>query len=299
LALAASTFSIPSYIVMPSISTPSKIAGTQAYTENVIFSGSTSQEREAKVEEVIQKTRAILVPPYDHPDIMLGQGTAALELHYQHHELKSKEVKQDSNNTSSNLRAVLTPCGGGGLLSGTTIYFSDKPETYVFGAEPSYEGANDGQKGLTANPPERITTVKSLTIADGLRTPLGVHPWDIFTSGSSAKPKFIEGIYSVTEDQIKETMRLVMERMKLFVEPSGVVALAVVLYDEGFRRWVYDRQQQEGGGVWDIGIVFSGGNTSIEAVLGLFGGTKAEKSVKREEGVIGMDGRAEAENVAG
>jgi threonine dehydratase len=299
LALAASTFSIPSYIIMPFISTPSKIAGTQTYTDHVIFSGSTSQEREEKVEEVIRDTGAILAPPYDHPDIMLGQGTTALELHQQYNALNKKMTDDGAASEHRSLRAVLTPCGGGGLLSGTAVYFADKPETHVFGAEPSYQGGDDGQRGLSADPPKRITTVKTLTIADGLRTPLGVHPWDIFTSGSDAKPKLLEGMYSVTEDQIKETMRLVMERMKVFVEPSGVVALAVVLYNESFRRWVYEKQEEEGGAAWDIAIVFSGGNTTIEAILGLFGGQATEGEVKRQEGVVGLDGKAVAENVPG
>ncbi|OCL02304.1 tryptophan synthase beta subunit-like PLP-dependent enzyme, partial [Glonium stellatum] len=83
LALAARTRGIPAHIVMPSISTPSKIAGTRSYGANVIFSGSTSQEREAVVADVIARTGATLVPPYDHPNIILGQGTVALELEAQ------------------------------------------------------------------------------------------------------------------------------------------------------------------------------------------------------------------------
>jgi threonine dehydratase len=272
---------------MPTISTPSKIAGTQMYTDKVYFSGSTSQEREQVVKEVFTETGAILVPPYDHPDIMLGQGTAALEM-------------QDQYDTHQRrgLRAVLTPLGGGGLLSGTTIFFSDKPETYVFGAEPSFEGGNDGQRGLNANPPKRIESVKTLTIADGLRTPLGELPWKIFTSGSERKPKYLEGVHSVTEDQIKDAMRLVLERMKVFIEPSGAVALAVVLYDDSFRSWVREQQQQEGVDSWDVGIIFSGGNTTIEAIVGLFGG-KGGVQEQRAESKVGTDGKAVAENVAG
>ncbi|KAI5290934.1 hypothetical protein KEM54_006946 [Ascosphaera aggregata] len=84
LALVAHTLDIPAYIVMPSISTPSKIAGTQSYGAEVIFSGSTSEEREAVVEKVIAERGAILVPPYDHEDIILGQGTTGLELEEQY-----------------------------------------------------------------------------------------------------------------------------------------------------------------------------------------------------------------------
>jgi threonine dehydratase len=76
----------------------------------------------------------------------------------------------------------------------------------------------------------------------------------------------------VTEDQINAAMRLVLERMKVFVEPSGCVGLAVVLYDEGFREMIAKKQQEEGGErVWDVGVVFSGGNTTVEAIAGLFG----------------------------
>jgi threonine dehydratase len=278
---------------MPTISTPSKIAGTQMYTDKVYFSGSTSTEREQVVKEVIEKTGAILVPPYDHPDIMLGQGTAALEMYEQHGTLKNGDGAKRRG-----LNAVLAPLGGGGLLSGTTIFFSDKPETYVFGAEPSYQGGNDGQMGLNAKPPKRIESVKTLTIADGLRTPLGEIPWKIFTSGSESKPKYLEGVYSVTEDQIKDAMRLVLERMKVFIEPSAAVPLAVVLYDETFRSWVKAKQQEEGVETWDVGIIFSGGNTTIEAIVGLFGNKQGEKE-QRAEAKLGSDGKAVAENVAG
>jgi threonine dehydratase len=110
LALAASTFSVPGYIVMPTISTPSKIAGTKHYTDHIIFSGSTSQERESKVEEVIKETGAILVPPYDHPDIILGQGTAARELQEQYEEILSNDRGPNSASISSeSKRGQCTP----------------------------------------------------------------------------------------------------------------------------------------------------------------------------------------------
>ncbi|WWC88907.1 uncharacterized protein L201_003822 [Kwoniella dendrophila CBS 6074] len=293
LALAASHFDIPAHIVMPKISTPSKIAGTQSYTKHVYFSGSTSQEREAMVEDVIKDTGAILVPPYDHPDIMLGQGTTALELQEQYNKIREE---QDGK---PNLKAVLSPLGGGGLLSGISIYFSDQPEVNVIGCEPSYQGGNDGEIGLKSNPPKRIETVKTLTIADGLRTPVGTIPWKIFTSGSSNKTKNLESIYSATEEQIKKAMRLVLERMKVFIEPSSAVPLAVVLYNEEFRKWVYEEQQAEGGKPWDIAIVFSGGNTTIEAIMGIFGDKSNDKDIERAEGIKGSGGKHIAENIAG
>ncbi|CEL07669.1 Putative Function: catalyzes L-serine to D-serine racemization [Aspergillus calidoustus] len=266
LALAASTLHIPAYIVMPRISTPSKIAGTQSYGAEVIFSGSTSTEREAVVAEVQARTNAILVPPYDDYDIICGQGTTGLEMDEQYRELVSAKPElsvhshPDSDHSKrGHLDAVITPVGGGGLNGGVTTFFSDK-ETRVFGAEPSFEGADDCRRGLEAG--ERIEAVKSLTIADGLRTPVGVLNWAIISD-----PKKHSGVFAVTEEQIKAAMRLVLERMKVFVEPSAVVGLAVCLYNEEFRKLV-EREAPEG---WDVGVVFSGGNTTVEAIGKLFG----------------------------
>lgn len=280
---------------MPTISTPSKIAGTQANTPHVYFCGSTAAEREARVNELIKETNAILVPPYDHPDIMIGQGTAALEMDEQYHELQGAAGK------TKGLDAVVSPLGGGGLTGGTAIWFSDKP-TLVFGAEPEYQGANDGERGLNADPPKRIESVKTLTIADGLRTPLGHHPWKLFTSttstsdGADAGQKYMEQVYSVTEGQIASAMRLIMERMKLFIEPSSAVPLAVILYNERFRAWVAQEQQRRGDEYWDVGVMLSGGNTTIDAILAIFGKTEDKK---REEGKVGMNGEKVAENIAG
>ena len=321
---------------MPTISTPSKISGTQHYTKHVIFSGSTSQEREAKVEEVIRETGAILVPPYDHPDIILGQGTTALELHEQYDDLVSGDTGHKSttvnggsrttrtdlctptaNGTSSQpsktgghaqpsqqLDAVIAPLGGGGLLAGVATYFSHPSgsqinKTLVFGAEPSFQGGDDARRGLVAG--KRIESVKTLTIADGLRTPVGLINWEVLSDKSK-----VEGVYAVTEEQIKAAMRLVLERMKVFVEPSGCVGLAVVLYDEGFREMVAKKQQEDSGNrAWDVGVIFSGGNTTVEAIAGLFGSSGNDTAgqgnglddhaVERQESTLGVNG----EKVAG
>lgn len=259
LALAAHTLNIPAYIVMPSISTTSKIEGTKAYATKVVFSGSTSTEREAVVAEVQAQTGAILVPPYDDFNIICGQGTTGLELEEQYRELVRDPRLSVHGASGSGLDAVITPIGGGGLNSGVATFFSDK-RTRVFGAEPSFEGADDCRRGLEAG--ERVTSVKSLTIGDGLRTPVGVLNWEVISD-----KKKVEGVFAVTEEQIKAAMRLVLERMKVVVEPSAVVGLAVCLYNEDFRRIV----KREGGDKgWDIGIVFSGGNTTVEAIGKLF-----------------------------
>ena len=317
---------------MPTISTPSKIAATKGYGAEVIFSGSTSEEREAVVEDVIKRTGATLVPPYDHPNIILGQGTMALEFEEQVRELVEKDPRlsvhytsPSSNNsidTNGNttgkskvkpgtLDAVIAPCGGGGMLSGIATYLSPTP-TLVFGAEPSFQGADDCRRGLACTPPTRIPRVKSLTVADGLRTPVGLIPWSVISDRTK-----VRGVFSVSEEQILRALRLVLERMKVWVEPSAVVGLAVVLWDEEFRKVVEREGREEG---WDVGVVLSGGNTTVEAVSGLFGdgktaeggrdngnqgegedGKGSEFERKREEGTIGMRGEGvdEVENVAG
>ncbi|KAI9670516.1 MAG: hypothetical protein M1817_004383 [Caeruleum heppii] len=303
IALAARTFGIKAYIVMPTISTPSKIAATKDYGAEVIFSGSTSTEREAVVEDVIRKTGAILIPPYDHPDIVLGQGTMALEFETQVAEMIRNDPSLDVRfggghggadtslvtgveSSRRGLDAIVAPCGGGGMLSGIATALSGM-STVVFGAEPSFEGADDARRGLAQK--SRIPSVKTLTIADGLRTPVGLLPWTIISD-----PAKVDGIYAVSEQEIKNAMRLVIERMKLFVEPSAAVGLAAVLYNSDLRRRIASEAGPAG---WNIGIVLCGGNTTLEAVAQLFGGDSDEG--KREGGLLGADGSTVAENVAG
>ena len=205
---------------------------------------------------------------------------------------------------SRQLDAVIAPLGGGGLLSGIATHFSRSPgsqtkKTLVFGAEPSFQGGDDARRGLAAG--KRIETVKTLTIADGLRTPVGVTNWGVISDKSK-----VEGVYAVTDEQIKAAMRLVLERMKVFVEPSACVGLAVVLYDEGFREMVAKKQQEEDGErAWDVGVVFSGGNTTVEAIAQLFGSSGSAVAEQEngpegesQEGTVGMNGEKVVENVA-
>lgn len=306
-------------------------------------------EREEVVAKIIEEGKKcdggegpILVPPYDHVDIVLGQGTAAYEMEGQFGGMRraegegeggrkacsfavgqkstegvsvygatkqEQEQEQGINGTTNEeprFDAVITPLGGGGLLSGTATWFSHTRDsrgkaTLIFGAEPSFQGANDGERGLASSPPQRIEHVSTLTIADGLRTPLGKIPWSIISDKSK-----VEGIYSVSELEIKMALKLVMERMKVVIEPSAAVPLAVVLFNERFRRFVSERQAEEGSGrAWDVGIIFSGGNTTVEALSGLFGegwlDEKEKKGVQEERaaGIVGRDGKRVAEDVAG
>jgi threonine dehydratase len=271
---------------MPSISTPSKIAGTRSQGANVLFSGSTSDEREAVVAEVIARTGATLIPPYDHPDIMLGQGTQALELEQQAIDLIATNPSLSIRESARGLDAVIAPIGGGGMLSGICAALQGSG-IKVFGAEPNFEGANDAEIGLKQN--KRIEKVKTLTIADGLRTPVGAIPWSVISDKA-----MLEGIYSVDEEQIKAALRLAMERAKLFIEPSAAVPLAVMLYNEEFRKVVECQAGPEG---WNVGIILSGGNTTVEAIAKMF--APPVEVGERAKATLGADGEKVAENVAG
>ncbi|RPB27819.1 tryptophan synthase beta subunit-like PLP-dependent enzyme [Terfezia boudieri ATCC MYA-4762] len=258
LGLAAREAGIPCTVVMPTISMKSKIAGTRTYGARVVFSGSTAPEREAVVAEVQKENGAVLVPPYDHPDIIVGQGTAAVEF--------IDQVGAMVGDSGVGLQAIITPCGGGGLLAGTAVA-CEGTGVRVFGAEPQKDGANDCERGLAIG--KRITEVKTLTVADGLRTPVGKWNWAVICDQGK-----VDGVYSVSEEEILTALRLVLERMKVVVEPSGVVPLAVVLYNRSFRAKVRELWKEEG--EVNLGIVFSGGNVPVEKLGELF----AEKGIR-------------------
>lgn len=264
---------------MPSISAPPKIAGTKGYGAKVIFSGSTAPKREAAAAKVIEETGATMVPPYDHPDIILGQGTAALELQEQAAQLIASAASSGAGGAqdlderfaaprdevnggkkTKGLDAIIAPCGGGGLLSGTALA-CEGTGISVFAAEPEFQGADDLRRGLERG--SRVEAVSSLTVADGLRTPVGRLPWSVIHDR-----KLVRGAYSVTEEEIVAALRLVLERMKVVVEPSAVVPLAVVLFNEDFRAMVEREAGEEG---WDLGVVFSGGNVALENLGSMFG----------------------------
>lgn len=248
-ALACKHFNTKAHIIMPSTSASTKIAATKALGATVHFSGPTSAEREEVTVGVLASLApgTVVLHPYDDNYVICGQGTTALEM------------QEQTKDAGVQLDGVIAPCGGGGLLSGVAIALSGSG-IKVFGAEPSYQGADDARRGLAAG--KRIEFVKSATIADGLRTPLGTRNWGIISN-----PEMVKRVYSVSEAQIKSALRLVLERMKVVVEPSAVVGLAVALYDEAFRGMV-EREGGENG--WDLGVVFTGGNTSVEFLSGLY-----------------------------
>lgn len=228
LALAAKVRGIPAHIVMPRTASPVKQAAVQGYGGRVVFCEPNLEARESTAAKVVADTGATLIPPYEHRDVIAGQGTAALEMLEDHPDLD----------------AVLAPVGGGGLISGFTVAAKGLNSSIrVFGAEPL--GADDAARSKAAG--KWIPQTGPNTIADGLLTSLGQLTWPIIRDQ-------VERIFTVSEEQIVAAMRLVWERMKLVIEPSAAVGVAVILSDE-FRSLSNLRK---------VGVVFCGGNVSLD-----------------------------------
>jgi threonine dehydratase/serine racemase len=228
LALAARMRAIPAYIVMPHSASAVKRRATIDYGGRVVECEPTQAARESTALAVVADTGATLIAPFDHPHVIAGQGTAALELLEQ----------------VAGLDALVTPVGGGGLTSGTCLAVqSAAPHVRVFAAEP--KGADDAARSKAAG--ERLPQTDPRTVADGLRTSLGDLTWPIVRDG-------VDRVITVTEEEIIAAMRLLWERAKLLVEPSSAVAFAAVLTDE-FRSQP---------GLGRVGIVLSGGNVDLD-----------------------------------
>ncbi len=193
--------------------------------------------------EIHRAKEVVNIPSSDDPDIRLGQGTVALEFQEQ-----MREMGEDS------LSIIIVPCGGGGLLAGVGLACAGTG-VKVFGCEPKEGGADEVVQGLKRG--KRVETVDSLTVADGLRGVVGPGNWEIISS-----KVYVEGVYAVTDDQIKSATVLILEELKLFVEPSAAVPLAVVLYNEDFRALMAKET-----GETKIGIVLTGGNMSVESLV--------------------------------
>ena len=224
LALAARVRGIPAYIVMPRTAPLVKKNAVEGYGGIVTLCEPTLEARESAAAALVAQTGGTLIPPFDHADVIAGQGTAALEL--------LEDVPD--------LDAIIAPVGGGGLLSGCAIAAAG---LRIFGAEPL--GADDAARSKAAG--QLLPQTGPNTIADGLLTGLGELTWPIVRDR-------VEGIFTVTDDQIRAAMRLVWERMKLIVEPSGAVGLSVALSEE-FRSLP---------NLGKVGIILSGGNVNLD-----------------------------------
>jgi threonine dehydratase len=226
-AIAAKHVGAQATIVMPEDAPRAKMETTRALGARIITYNRALDDREAMAARVLSDTGGTLVPPYDHPMIMAGQGTTALEL------------LEDA----PDLDALVVCISGGGLLAGcATIAKSIRPGIRIFGVEP--ELANDTALSVAAG--RRVKIPPPESIADGLRSPSpGVLTFPVIQ-------RHVEGILLVSEAEIRATMRFLLERVKILVEPSGGVALAAVLFG------------MLPSGIRSAGVVLSGGNVDID-----------------------------------
>ena len=220
-ALAASLLGASAVILVPEDAAPAKLAATRAYGAEVVTYDRYTEDREALGRELASERGLALVPPFDHPHVMAGQGTAALEL--------LEDVPD--------LDVLVTPVGGGGLLSGTAVAANGRK---VWGVEP--EAGDDVRRSLEEG--HRVTIDVPRTVADGLQTPsVGEAPFTVIRER-------VAGIVTVSDDELVEAMRFLFERLKLVVEPSGAAGVAALMAGKiGGER---------------IGVILSGGNIGAE-----------------------------------
>ena len=232
-AIAAQFAGIPATLVMPEDAPRSKLEGTRARGARIVtynrFGGDTREEISAKIAE---ETGATMVPPYDHPWTIAGQATAAKEL-----------IEE-----TPDLDAIAVCVGGGGLSAGSSISAHHlRPQIRMFGIEP--ELANDTYLSFAAG--ERVKIATPPTIADGLRS---------VTPGELTFPilrKHLEQMIVVSEDEIRATVKFMMMRLKIVLEPSGAVSAAAVLF------------KKLPPGIGRVGVILSGGNIDFEQLASL------------------------------
>ncbi|MCC5906683.1 MAG: pyridoxal-phosphate dependent enzyme [Balneolaceae bacterium] len=225
-ALASKLNGYKATIVMPVNAPKVKVEAVKGYGAKIVFCESTIDAREETAQTIIRETGAAFIHPYNHPDVIAGQGTSAKEL--------LEEIPD--------LDAIITPVGGGGLISGTLIAAKAiNPNIKVFGAEPDL--ADDAWRSLNSGKIEPV--LRTDTIADGLRTSLGDLTFEIIQ-------KYIDEIVTVSEASIIRDMRNIWERMKIIIEPSCSVPVAAIMDN---------KVQVEG---LKVGIILTGGNVDLE-----------------------------------
>jgi len=230
-AIAARHAGAAATIVMPADAPRSKLETARAYGARIVLYDRLRESREAIAAGILEESGATLVPPFDHPMIAEGQGTAALEL------------LEDA----PDLDGLIAPVGGGGLLSGcATIAREIRPSIRLFGVEPA--DGNDTFLSLQAG--ERRSIPLPHTIADGLRAP---------EPGALTFPiihQLVEQILLVTDDQIRAAVKFLLARLKILVEPSGAVGAAALLFGKLPR------------GIAKVGVILSGGNMDLDQLAG-------------------------------
>ena len=232
IALSASLLGIPATIVMPNDAPAAKMAATRGYGGKVVIYDRYTEDREQIGRALAEKEGLTLIPPYDHPDVIAGQGTAAKELF--------EEVGE--------LDALFVSLGGGGLLSGSALSTRAlSPRCTLYGVEP--EAGNDGQRSFRTGQIVNIDTPK--TIADGAQTQhLGDYTFEIIK-------REVNDILTVTDAQLVDGMRFFAERMKLVVEPTGCLGIAAA-------RAMKDSLKGK-----RVGVIISGGNVDIDRYCAL------------------------------
>ena len=226
-ALAGRMLGVPATIVMPRDASPVKLAATRGYGAEVITYDAQRESRETLARRIGEERGLTVIPPYDHPHIIAGQGTAA------------KELIEDAGA----LDALLVPCGGGGLLAGCALAARRMlPDCRVIGVEPA--AGDDATRSF------RTRTLQTVhnpdTIADGARTPsLGKLTFPLVL-------RYVNDMLTVTDEELLRSMFFVWERMKLVVEPTGALAACALL-----------ENKIEAAGL-RVGVVLSGGNVDLD-----------------------------------
>jgi threonine dehydratase len=235
IALSAKLLGIPATIVMPQDAPAAKVAATRGYGGNVVMYDRYTEDREQIGRDLAQKHGLTLIPPYDHPDVIAGQGTAAKELF--------EEVGP--------LDAFFVCLGGGGLLSGSALATRAlAPSCRLYGVEP--EAGNDGQQSFRTGAIVHIDTPQ--TIADGAQTQhLGNLTFPIIR-------RDVDDILTATDDELVQCMRFFAERMKIVVEPTGCLGFAAA------------RRMQDALRGKKVGILVSGGNIDLAKLSGFLAG---------------------------
>ncbi|HYG02187.1 MAG TPA: pyridoxal-phosphate dependent enzyme [Chryseosolibacter sp.] len=235
IARAAKLLGIASYIVMPVTAPVIKRKGVESYGGQVFECGPTLEARESTLTSVVAKTGASEIHPFNNYTVITGQATAA------------KEIFEDL----SDLDFIIAPVGGGGLLSGTALatkYFS--PNTVVIAAEP--EGADDAYRSMQSG---KIEKSQAKTIADGLLTSLGDKTFPFIKD-------HVKEVMTVSDAEIIAAMKLIWERLKMVVEPSGAVPFAALLKNK--EKFTGKR----------VAIILSGGNVDLDKIASLFANIK-------------------------
>ena len=231
LALAAKVLGIPATVVMPSDAPQIKVEATRGYGADIVLYDRLTGDREAIARQLASERGLTVIPPFDHPHIIAGQGTAALELFQE----------------APDLDVLITPVGGGGLISGCAMAAKAmRPGVRVVGVET--EPANDAWQSLRTG--KRVTIPVPDTIADGIRTTsLGVITFEIMR-------KLVDEIALVTDTDVIEAMRFMLLRMKLLAEPTGAVPIAALM-----------ARKVDGIAGKRVGVVVSGGNADPPMLL--------------------------------